>query len=281
MIAQSGRIISALNAEPSPLHFVTAGEPRVEILRGTPGTDLAGDSVSLKFSSTGTSGWFNSVTIGGSGRVFVRYTPQAAVTVDRVRPLTLLVDSVQHHAEALELTGMPTESQHTRELLTAIPTPYRDDSDAIVAVAKTMAWLLYPSRVLISRHDALHNPTLTPSQHLEKLRVLLGLPEMRDLPVPIRRSLCANANAYYADSGLTRQLEELITIFTGVVPQINGTGVHQLELRLSGLPVNEETFKRQVQFWMPAWVVWTAFFGYYYDGEIFYDGVNFYDGVSA
>jgi hypothetical protein len=280
VIAQSGRVIAPLTAEPSPLHFVTAGEPRVEILRGTPFTELEADSVSLAFSANGSS-WDNASTINATGRVFARYTPQAAVTTDRVRPLTLLVDGIGHHAEALELTGVPTESQHIREMLTAIPVPYREDSESIVAIAKTLAWLLYPSRVLISRHDALHNPTLTPSQHLEKLRLLLGLPEMRNLPVPIRRSLCANANQYYADSGLTRQLEELITIFTGVVPQINGTGVHQLELRLSGLPVDEATFKRQVQFWMPAWVVWTAFFGFYYDGEIFYDGARYYDGVSA
>jgi hypothetical protein len=252
----------------------------VEIVRGDAGVVLAGDSVSLQFSVNGSS-WSNSLAIPSSGRVFARYSPQATITADKVRPLTLTVNAVQHHAEALELISAPTESQHTRELVGAIPSAYREDSDAIVAIAKTLAWLLYPARVLISRHDALHDPRLTPSQTLERLRVLLGLPELRDLPVPIRRSICANANAYYADSGLVQQLEQLIAIFTGVTPQISGTGVHQLELRLSGLPVSEATFRRQVQFWMPAWVVWTAFFGFYYDGEIFYDGARFYDGVSA
>ena len=279
MIWQNGRQINRLDAEPSPLHFVSGGEARVEVLRGEAGQVLSSNNNNIAFSSDNTT-WTTNLAMPPNKTMFVRYTPSSSSPSDAVLYPILNVDGVPHHCEALELNGIPNETQHTRELVHAIPKAYRDDSQALTAVARAIAWLIYPSRCLIARHDALHNPRLTPSQHLEALRMLLGLPELRGLPVAIRREICENANLYYSNSGLVTQLEQLIAIFTGINPTITGAGLHQLDVRLSGLPVEQATFIRQVQFWMPAWVIWTAFFGYYYDAEAFYDGVIYYDGAS-
>ncbi len=279
MIWHQGRQVTRLDAEPSPLHFVSGGEPRIEIVRGEAGQMLSSNNSNLAFSSDFLT-WHNNLAIPPNGTLFVRYTPSAGV-IDAVFYPVLNVGGVLHHCEALELQSVPNETQHSRELVRAIPRAYREDSHAMTAVAKTLAWLTYPTRCLLARHDALHNPQLTPSHHLEVLRNLVGLPELRGLPVTIRREICENANLYYSNSGLVQQLEQLIAIFTGITPTITGAGVHQLNVRLSGLPVEQATFIRQVQFWMPAWVIWTAFFGYYYDGEIFHDGQHFHDGTGV
>lgn len=275
-VYQGDREIKRQTDDPSPLHFVTAGGPRVELVRGDPGLVLTGAS-GVTLSLDGTS-WVSSITIPSGGYVFARYTPSGAITGDAVKYPQFNVGPTPYHCEALELVGVATEARHALDVQNSIPGAFRTDSAVVRALLATLAWATYPLRALSERADVLNDATLTPGHLLDNLRVLYDVPSLAGFPLAARRGILENVARWYSLGGSTTVLQEIVQTLTGINTAPSGMGPYSVEFRLTGLPVSEEAFQRLVSHWMPAWVSTTYFFGYYFDAEIYYDGATYYDG---
>ncbi|HEX2864480.1 MAG TPA: hypothetical protein VHN99_07915 [Deinococcales bacterium] len=287
-LAQGRRALELSNsATLSPLHFTVGGgvvtpqaAPVVAVLRGSVGLTVTAGA-NLEVSADGFT-WGQAAAVNAEGILFARYTPPGPVAVDAVRSLRLQTDDGEYQAEALELAGEPTPAEWEFLVLSRVPQAYRegpDGSDAMTAVVRALAWTTYPARLLVKRNDALHDPTLTPAWLLEDARVRAGLPDLTGFPTGTRRAIINAAAGIYDRGGQTAQLQELLELFTGVRPGFLGTGTYQVTLNLPGLPVDGATFTRAVDWWMPAWVVWQAYFGKYHDGTVYRDGTGDYGGT--
>jgi hypothetical protein len=279
VITQHGRQITPTSETPSPLFFVTAGEPRVEIIRGGYGFSIHSYDPRLKFSLDGGLTYpYSDLGVPPDQIVFAKYTPNA-ISRDALQTLAFFVNSTPYHCEALELTQTTKESQHTKEILDSIPDAYQNDSMALNALAKAIAWGTYPLRVLMQKADVVNDPNLTPGHALERLRELRNLPDLTGIAVQTRRQIIANATRWYQYGGSSLVISEIIETLTGITFKAIGTGLHSIELRISALPIDTKAFEKLVRYWIPAWVQVTFFYGYYTDGEVFADGSIYADGV--
>lgn len=279
MITQQGRVLTPTTDAPSPLFFVTGGDPRVEIIRGGVGLSLHSHDSRLKFSLDGGLTFpYSHLGVPDEGIVFAQYTPDA-ITADALRTLAFNVNSTPYHCEALELVDVKTETQHVTELLRKIPEKYRLDSTALNVLTRAVAWGTYPLRVLMQKPEVLNDATLAPGHVLERLRELRNMPDFTGLPVASRREILRNSTRWYQYGGSSLVISEIIEALTGITTQVLGTGLYTIELHVSALPVDVTAFEKLVRYWIPAWTVITFFYGYYTDGEAFADGSIYADGV--
>jgi hypothetical protein len=244
------------------------------------GEIVTGVAGQLEFSLNGRSDWQTSMRVPLSGLLFARYTP-TAITSDFVRYPSFTVGAVAYQAEALELTGVPLESQHQQDFLYALPRVYREGllaSEATVGILAALAWTAYPLRCLLVRNDALLDGSLAPSHTLEDIRQLFGLPSLEGLAVSMRRSIIANAANYFRRGGSTELIRELVEIYSSATPDIVYISPYRVLISTTPLPIPVESVKKQLAFWMPAWVEWDLYDGFFDDGTYYADGAVAADG---